>query len=174
MNLRTKVLSVAGTILAAGALTLSPLAASADVDAVVFAGATGTITTVPLIGPSNPDPGSYTFGSAICAGASVDTAPAGAQAGTCVIASSGTFHNIVCGTGSAAGTATVSAGGLLPSAEQTETITYSITFVAGVGLLTGSSSDGDTTAGVVSIIPTGGNCVQGVTQFTASGAVLAA
>lgn len=172
MKLRFTLMSAAG-VLIAGAFTMAPSAArAADADAAVFAGATGTITTVPLIGPSNPDPGSYTFSSSLCAGVSADT---DAEVGTCAISSSGTYHSVVCGTGTADGTSTITGGSIaVPGPEATLSGPYHIQFVAGVGLLTGSeSADGDVTVGVVDIIPTGGNCVQGVTQFTASGAVVA-
>jgi len=56
------------------------------------------------------------------------------EVGTCSITSSGNFTNTACGTGSVTGgTATVTA-----SNGETGTVTYGITFVATIGLLTGT------------------------------------
>lgn len=152
---RIKLLSLVGTVLAAGAIASAPLAASAadgDSDVAVFVGHTTGLTPVQLTGGS----GSYGFVSDVCAGASTDTTPP--EVATCGISSSGTYTNIVCGTGSAAGSATAT------EPDSTDTFSYSILFVSGVGVLTGGAT------GVVLIVPTGNGLPSScVTQFTPVG-----
>jgi len=170
MKLHTKVLTILSGITCIAGLSILPASAqSVDVDAVVFAGATGSLTpSVQLSGGT----GSFTFGSIACAAASVavnadgDTPDAEAEA--CVIAASGTYANMICGTGTADGSATIT--GTIGVELENTTVNFHIMFTAGVGILTGTAGDGDMAIGVVDIIPSGGNCVTGVSQFLASGA----
>jgi hypothetical protein len=90
----------------------------------------------------------------ICAVAAVGNPPA---AGVCGASFNGDFVNIVCGSGTASGT-TVLTGPF------EDTIGFQVFLVAGQGVLLGSSSLG-TYAGAVDILPTGGDCVSGITQF---------
>jgi hypothetical protein len=84
------------------------------------------------------------------------------EAGGCTITFNGTYTNIVCGTGTATGSV------VLNESDDSETIVFNVVFAAGEGVLTGTSSTDNGTdlwAGVVNILPTGGDCVNGVTQF---------
>jgi len=173
MNLKGKILSIAGGIICISGLSILPASAqSLDVDSTVFAGATGSLNPpVPLTGGS----GTFAFSSIACAGASVavnaDGGDTDAEAGLCVIVSSGSYSSIACGTGNVSGTSTVtSTTAVSLDGGENGTVTFNILFIAGVGVLTGTANDGDTTVGVVDIIPTGGNCLTGVQQFNAQGA----
>jgi hypothetical protein len=90
----------------------------------------------------------------------------------------------VCGTGSTGGgalgahtdTATV-----VEDATESDTVAFGITFVAGIGVVSGTvtasteTPDNDVNgrvAGAVQITPTAGNCVVGVSQFAATGAAI--
>jgi hypothetical protein len=154
---RIKLLSLVGTVLAAGAIASAPLAASAadgDTDVAAFVGHTTGLTPVQATGGT----GSYSFVSDVCAGVSLDATPP--EAGTCSITSSGTYSNIVCGTGSASGSATATEN--VDGAA--DTFSYTITFVAGVGVIQGGAT------GVVLIVPTGlGAPSSCVTAFTPVG-----
>jgi hypothetical protein len=83
----------------------------------------------------------------------------------------GTYVNVVCGTGTAAGRA------VLPEADSTEVIDFQIVFVAGQGVFIGVSGSDDSLdrwTGVVSIVPTAPlipPCP--VTQFRFTAAVVA-
>lgn len=122
-------------------------------------------------------------------------------AGKCHINASGTYVSIICGTGSTGGGATggwtdsstVSGdvGGLTPalaSRSDDVTIKYGITFVDGIGVIRGTitsdySPSGQTVThgdlagaalnGVIQITPTTGNCLTPVSQFMATGVVIA-
>jgi hypothetical protein len=144
MKTRFKMVAMLGTVLAAGAIAATPLAASAsdgDVDAAAWVGHTTSLTPVLLVGGG----GTYSFSSDVCAGASSDV-----DAGLCTISSSGSYTNIVCGTGtvfSATATTTESDGA-------SDTVGIAITFVAGVGVVTGAPS-ATTVAGVAVLVGTG-------------------
>jgi len=174
MKLKSKLLGIVGGITCIAGLSILPASAqSVDVDATVFAGATGSLSpAVPLTGGS----GTFSFSSTACLGASVavnaDGGDNDAEVGLCLIVSTGSYSNIACGTGNVTGTSTVTSTTVIVSLDGGEngSVNYSILFVAGVGVLTGTANDGDTTVGVVDIVPTGGNCVTGVTQFNAQGA----
>jgi len=92
--------------------------------------------------------GAFSFGSNVCAGFSSDDA---APVINCSVTATGTYENIVCGTGLAAGAANG------PEANQTEAFT--IVFVGGMGVLVGSASDGDTVVGAVQLSPNPANPV---------------
>ncbi len=173
MKNRMKLLGLVGTVLAAGAIAAAPVIASADddaVDAAVFTGQTTSLTPVQLALGS----GAYSFqttslagGAPSCLGVSTDSLPSEVAAG-CTVTSSGTYSNIVCGTGTATGNATIT-----ESDGSTENVNgYTIIFVAGVGVLVDVSGvaggGGDDAAAVVDITPSQNgigsppNCV---TQF---------
>jgi hypothetical protein len=168
MKVRTKLLSTALTVFAGAVLASSPLLASAqDFDAVAAIGVAGGITppveSIVHCGANVPNcgSGSYSFGGNCAAWVSVDTGVDPAEVGTnCSITSSGTFANMVCGTGTAAGSATLSAfTSVAPpgSSEASITVSYHIQFVASVGILT---VDGGGGGGIVQITPVApGNCV---------------
>jgi hypothetical protein len=127
-----------------------------NVDTIDFTGNTTALTPVQLVGGS----GTFAFGSNLCEMVSPP------EAGSCSIAASGTYVNIICGTGTVNGTANIS------GPDGTETMTFSIAFAQGSGTLTGNMSADDgpaTVAGTVEITPTGGNCASGVTQFQVAG-----
>jgi hypothetical protein len=78
--------------------------------------------------------------------------------------SGGSYNNIVCGTGFAGGFLNIAAG------PESGSGPFSIVFVAGEGVSASTAvNEGDsqpgTAAGTVSIIPSGGNCDTGITQF---------
>jgi hypothetical protein len=128
--------------------------------------------------------GTYSFSTGAplgCTGISAD-APSEVLAdveapASCSISSSGNFTNIVCGTGLAVGTATLAEAG-----SDTYNFSYTIVFVAGVGVLAGTATEvgGDVApgavAGVVQITPTaletgnipGGECTPGFTVSSVS------
>jgi len=147
MKTATKLATLVGTIFAAGALAITPLtamAADGDVDAGVAVGHTTTLTPVQLQGGT----GSYSFASDACAAVSSDDVP---PAETCTISASGTYVNIVCGTGTAPGTATV-----VEADGSSDTFGYSLTFVAGIGVVTGPGTPPSVPpVGVVVIVGTG-------------------
>src|SRR5258708_24818537 len=102
-----KLLPVVGTVMAGGLIAATPLVASAeeavDVDVFSFVGQTDVLSPVQLVGGS----GWYAFHSIVCAGVSVEADAAAVvpeipEVGPCVITSSGTYVNIVFGTGAAA------------------------------------------------------------------------
>lgn len=158
-----------------------------------FEGCTTQLTAVQLIGGT----GSYSFSSGACsfpgsaqlgctAAGTATTASPPVGAGTCDISASGTYVNIVCGTGTTGGgltvmsdTATASPGNVVGSVDTVGT-RYGILFVAGIGLIRGqvTSSNhlpaGSNLAGFAQIIPTGGDCLTGVTTFLATGAAATA
>jgi hypothetical protein len=81
---------------------------------------------------------------------------------------------MVCGTGTADGTAAV------VTVEGTFNVSFHIAFTAGTGVISGTVTSnpgaaagdddtGGTVSGDVVLTPTGGNCVTGVTQFRATG-----
>jgi len=168
-----RLFTAVGTILAAGTIAFSPMTAGAvgpDVDGVVFAGATGSLS--PAIGllPVN---GTYTFSSSVCAAVSNDAADTLPEAGLCTISANGTYASISCGTGTTGGAPLAHTDAAVIAGSETVNASYGIVFLAGVGVLEGTV-DGNVAAGVVDILPTGGDCVNGVTQFTAAGAAAGA
>lgn len=98
--------------------------------------------------------------------------PDGAEAlpENCDVSFHGTYANIACGTGTADGTATIT------SPSDSETITFTAIFVAGQGVIAGTSPSGDSAAerwaGVVDILPTNTPPCP-VTQFRFSAVVTA-
>ena len=114
MNLRLKLVSTLGTVLAAGAIAASPMVASAATGAAALVVGTTSLTPVQLVGGS----GSYQFSSIACAGTD----------GVCTASSSGSYVNTVCGTGTADGTVTITAHA---------NFLIHIQFVAGIGVITG-------------------------------------
>jgi hypothetical protein len=186
---------LAGAALAVAAgLVGSPITGSAadnpDVDAVLFSGVTGALapTLPPISAAPNGilQPGTYTFSGGCIAGASTDIPTDLPEVATsCNISSSGTYLNLICGTGTASGTSTVSS-----AADGTVSGAYTIVFVAGFGVLQnalignppttpnpGLSPEG-AAVGVVDIVPsnaTSGGCVTAaVSTFTVTGFTLAA
>lgn len=186
--LRIKLATGLGVLCAAAALTMGPtMASAAGVDAAVFVGTTSTLscsssgllpatptctgTGLPIIGGS----GGYVFttNGLVCEGlVSTDVPPEAGDpdvATSCSISSTGSYTNVICGTGLASGTANLSSGG---DPDDSYTASYSIVFVGGIGVLTGSvtanggDDNGATVAGVLSLSPTAalpptGECVAG-------------
>ncbi|MGI8609331.1 MAG: hypothetical protein ACR2MY_08920 [Candidatus Dormibacteria bacterium] len=152
-------------------MALAPMAAHADTpgvsDTIAFQG--HAAATVLLVGGG----GTFGFNSGTCALMSdVDstTEPAGSEVDThCSVTASGSFANIVCGTGTADGSASIS------STDGSALISFHIVFAGGVGTITGSGteSDGGTglvVAGTVQIAPDAGGsppvCTNGFTVTT--------
>ena len=143
-------------------------------DVALFTGVALQVTPAVLL--TSPPNGTYQFsGSCVV---SVDAAvppPPGPTVGQggCGISGSGTFINLICGTGTVAGSAKVTESGEADPA----TATYSIAFVANLGTVTGTwQDDGAIGAliGQVAIVPIGGDCVtQAVSEFEVSGWVAA-
>lgn len=182
----------AGAVAAAAGLALLGPAgiasAQPDAAALAFEGNTPTSCTTPIPAvPALNQTGSYCF-SGTASGLSADASPAGATAvANGSISSSGTYDSVICGTGTATGSASiqvagngtsVSVGGGGPSSYH---VNYTIQFVSGVGIFvptetTVTASDGSSgpAAGPVVIVPTNGNCVTPVNQFTVVGAAVGA
>lgn len=146
----------AGAGLIAGGVTvalpaMSPQAATTYV--CKFSGQTTSLTPI-AAPPKTGGTGSYSFsGSATCV--------SGTKTINSTINSTGTYTNTVCGTGTATGTASFSAG---PAS-----ISYTITFVNGVGSL--KVTGGGSGNGAVDIVPsnTGGCATKAVTGFKVTG-----
>jgi hypothetical protein len=191
---------ISAVALASAGFLLTPAsgrAAGVDADTFHFVGSTSFVSppVEPITTCANPGAfsgcgsGSYGFSSTTCAETSTDPAdpndggplqdvdsPVG-----CSINSSGTFTNGTCGTGVATGTATITEGAdvaptsKLPS--DTYNVTYTITFINGSGVLTGTATEqgsGETASvtGAVQIVPTTGNCVTtGVSAFDVVGSI---
>jgi hypothetical protein len=122
MRLKTRLATVA---IAAAALTVTaclPASADGTTGAASYIAQTTSMTPVQLVGGS----GVYSYASTVCA--DVNLTP---QAGVCSAASGGTYTNIVCGTGTMSGTQTVTVAG------NSVTVSYNITYMAGVGIITG-------------------------------------
>jgi hypothetical protein len=195
MRLRTRALTMATAACAVGGLLIgTPLSGAAaegpDVDAIVFAGVAGGLS--PALPPASAFPagllqtGTFGFGGGCLAGASTDLPPTLPEvATTCTITSSGTYLDVVCGTGTATGTSTISS-----DADGVVTGAYTIVFVAGVGVLQnallgnpptspnpGLSPEG-AAIGVIDIVPTnaasGGCVIAPVDSFNVTGLTLAA
>jgi len=130
-----------------------------DSDTVDFTGTASA--SVQLVGGS----GTFFFDSNLCEMVSPPDAGevSAGEEGACTLTASGTFTNIVCGTGTASGTAT------LNGPDGSETITFSITFVDGQGTVTGNATEPDgngTVSGSVEISPNspqtnGATCTNG-------------
>ena len=187
MTLRGRLFGGAACVALAGIVAFNPLLAHAQgVGVIAFQGNTTSLTPVPWVG--TPASASYTFnthvvaGVSLCAELGVDVDGDGAlpEAGTCGISSSGTYTNIVCGTGTATGSASV-------TGPEGYGINYTITFVAGLGVLLGSGADTDggnngTDVGIVDIAPNTDNHAVAppptsnacVTDFLATGVALTA
>jgi len=162
---------VAASLMASPAMAADPATATCQ-----FGGLTGSLNppVPPVTRPGGS--GNFTFGgSATC----VVTHGTTSASVTATISASGSYRNDICGTGEASGTATVTFGPGSPVASATAT--FSIRFVAGVGVLTisawaDSSGHRGQGGGQVTIVPTGGSCTAepGVTQFTVAGGFTAA
>jgi hypothetical protein len=158
----TAVGATLGMVGAAVLSTPAPTSAAATTAACAFAGAVANASPgVPLKGGPG---GTYSFsGKANCV--------LNGKVEASTVSSSGTYKSIVCGTGSAAGSATITG-----SKGDHASGNISITFVAGQGTLTGKISINGaapiTVAGPVSIAPKTGNCVTPVTQFTVSAVIV--
>jgi len=178
VNLRYKLLSLAGIVTVSVGLAVAP-ASAAGAEVVAFQGATTSLTPVQLVGGT----GSYAFSTAAPVGckvfAELNTSDLNDEevAESCTVSAAGGYNNIVCGTGTTGGfpgtgdTATLSGEPEGTGAGFDTTINYGILFVGSVGVIVGTSSGEDAgghVVGVVQIAPTGGNCVSGVTQFTAT------
>jgi len=97
--------------------------------------------------------GTYTFSSDLCVGVSdgpeVGISPAPPPPvpglGPCAVSATGPFQNIVCGTGSAQGTASIT------EADEVDSVSFGIIFVAGLGVTAGNGgpSIGDSGVGPV-------------------------
>jgi hypothetical protein len=89
--------------------------------------------------------GSYTFASNLCEYASdPDLDDLGTELpGTCTVTAGGNFDNVVCGTGYADGNAAITANTGNDAGGGSTLLTYSVVFVATVGVITGVGSEGD-------------------------------
>ena len=147
----------------------------------VFTGLAGSITGpgpgVPPIIAGPLGSGTYTFQGDSPACVILNTAGNPVATGTAHITSSGSYQNVLCGTGTATGTAQVAFNN-----GQTFNVGYTIAFASGVGALAVTS--GATGGGEVTIVPgdvpqpvgngSGGNCITtGVTAFQVYGAFTA-
>jgi len=145
--------------------------------------APGVENIVSDLGPDILDTDSGTFGftgSATCAGADANNVPPTVVGpATFELSAGGTYNNVICGTGTANGTANLTNGG-----DTDINSTFGITFAAGVGKISlvvdggtaaGEAVSGGNGDGAVNIIPNGleggGNCIdESVTSFVVNGA----
>ncbi len=173
MNIKRTMLGAIVAGVAAVTPFVMPISASAQTAAVAaFSGSASA--TVNWVGPQN---GTFTFGTSAplgCTAAGVVNG--GVVAGACTISASGSFTNVVCGTGLASGTATVS------TSAGAVTTNFTIVFVASVGVLVPTPVPAPTAtlpAGVVQItpnslqLPTGAVCTNGFTVSAVSALVQA-
>jgi hypothetical protein len=138
------------------ATSLGPTAHAATAHHCVLNGKTTSLTPIPAP-PATGGSGSFTFtGSGNCVG------PDGLRSGS--LSASGSYSNIVCGTGTATGTASTPIG----------TFGFKITFANGAGVL--QITSGGTGGGSVDIAPSNiGGCVTtAVTGFTVAADVTVA
>jgi hypothetical protein len=144
------VVAAAGVVVAPLATAFAPSAAAAGPELCAYTGTTTSLTAIPATGSSS---GSFTIsGPGECAGIGT---------GAVMVTLQGTYDDVACGTGTAAGTATLSGA-------VNATLRISITLVAGQGALTIDS--GGTGGGSVHLVPNAGGCVTGpVTDFTVAG-----
>jgi hypothetical protein len=141
MKIGIKLLSVAATLLLAGAIASVPKGAAAadgDIDTFAHVGFTCSLTPMQLVGGS----GTYSICGSVGFCTSSDTTPP--EAFTCTRQESGSYTSIVCGTGSWSGSATTTEGD-----GGSDTVPTNTTFVSGLGVQTG----GDTA--LVLLVPTG-------------------
>ena len=91
--------------------------------------------------------GAYTFSfeTTLCHYTSIDVPPSGGCAGS----ASGMFTSTVCQTGAMTGSATLGATTGPEAAEGFTTVDFNITFVGGVGVLSGTAIEGDGGTGPV-------------------------
>src|SRR4029077_12584145 len=164
---RFKVAAAAAAVTVVGFVgSMSPMAARAEsspLDVIIFrANTTQVVPPVPaILNPITPTcitslgaacPGTYQFSSAnaggICEGISVDTSGSPELPGPCTITSNnGHYTNIICGTGTASdSTATVSEN-TDPVGSSPYSTPYTIVFVGGVGIITGTATDPNGSAG---------------------------
>jgi len=146
--------------------------------------APGVENIVSDLGPApdilDTDSGTFGFtGSATCAGADAnDVPPTVVGPATFDLSAGGTYNNVICGTGTANGTANLTDGG-----STNIDYTFGIMFANGVGLkslvvdggtFAWKTVDGGAGQGVVHIVPNvfggGGNCIdESVTSFVVNG-----
>jgi hypothetical protein len=157
MSIKTRFLGVAAAAVAVVAGQALP-ASAATAGTVVFDGHTSSVTCAPsgtTIGcpgvgiPYVGGVGTYSFatGSGVggippfCLEAGFNSGPSVFVTDECSISSSGSFSNIVCGTGTAGGTATIAAGtpAVNVGGNPATGASYAIVFVAGVGVLEGTA-----------------------------------
>jgi hypothetical protein len=162
------VLAVAAATVAPGGAHAAPLA---DVDVVAMGGTFGAFSPPLLgVGPSN---GAYVVNgncALIVAGTQVPTffdvpPDEGGLNGTCSsVSGSGSFTSLSCGTGITTGHMTIN-----EPAGDGAVLTYTMVFVAGVGVVEGTwTDDGGSgpAAGVALILPTAvTNCLGVITQY---------
>jgi hypothetical protein len=143
-------LGVAGAGTAAADNSGAPVS---DAGVIVFTGQANLSTPIQPP-PSTGGGGSFTFGgsSAACVIVSDgDVSPLTTpEVGNCTtISASGSFSNIVCGTGTATGTGTVT------TSDGTITVHFTIVFVAGVGTLVVDSASSDGAGDPTDVDPAG-------------------
>jgi hypothetical protein len=159
----------------------SPPDETADADIVVVEGPASVLPSVALVGGG----GAFGFASSVCGLASAEgpgtdsgePLPDAEAGDLCTVGASGQYGNIVCGTGVAAGSGTITEWG----GSDNYTVTgFTASFFAGVGVLSGvvTESDADGSGdiqpiyGLVLLVPQApppvGACVS---QFTAVAAL---
>jgi hypothetical protein len=176
--------AVAATLAWTTAYALPPDEA-VDADAAVVSGPASVAPAVGIVGGT----GGFSFGSTSCVMASAsgtvaeggETTPdVDVTATACSASAVGSYLNIVCGTGIALGTGTLTEGG---GSDSYTVQNFGVLFVAGVGYLSGqateSEADGGGAAGaqpvygVVVLVPLLPPPSQGcVVQFTATAVLL--
>jgi hypothetical protein len=173
-----KLFAVSSFMLAAAALAAPTSALAAGGDVLAFQGTTTSLTcaTGPVPAVNCPTGvgiavvgghGTYNFStsasSAIPVTCTVEDTDRDGDGGACSITSNGTYTNVVCGTGLASGSATIT-NNANPSISVS--IGYTIVFAAGLGVIEGSAAESDggsgPVLGVVDIRPEGTGGTSGV------------
>lgn len=150
------------------ALNCGNVGEDSDSDSVIFDtlidGTVGddAVNTCPAGGGGVPvagGEGTYTFATDVCAYVSDPSVQDGLnEVGTCNFTSTGTYENLVCGTGEADGNAGQTV--INTSGDGSASAVYHIDFVAGVGVVTGTATETDvdgqnpaTLAGLTVLLP---------------------
>ena len=208
MRMRTKILGIAvvmvGLAVPGGASTHRVAAQELPSvsDVVVWSGCTNFLTPVQLVGgggvygfttntPCNPPFNVVPDFCFIVSDLDAEDIPGNIVPeliGNCTKQASGSYVDMVCGTGTTGGSPLAPTDAATMWADDPPfvnnvagpayaTARYSVVFVDGQGILIGIAAEADSppvirALGFVSIMPTSGNCVTGVTQFRVTGVKL--
>ena len=153
-----------------------PVGNECPTQVVAFRACTTSLTPIQPVGGSgsyglSTNSGSCGGAPTLCAGGGTDGTVA--PPATCALSASGTYLNLVCGTGTTGGFPGTADSATLTLGTSSATLSYGMVFIDGVGLLSGTTTAPDGTPGVVEgavlLTPTSGNCVTPVSALAVSG-----